>query len=89
MVSILEYPSIDVIKDVGSDELKSNHAPQRAPSKIILEVPHARIANHEPALPSDVILQISVHRHHVNTWTLTCHLLVCSKLRHVCQVGGS
>lgn len=63
-----------MIENIRSYKLKCNHAPQRAPSEIVLEVPHARIANDEPALPSDVILEVSIHP---ACW---------STLRHACPV---
>lgn len=89
MVSILEYPSIDVIKYVGSDKLKCYHTGPDAHAQVILKEPHARIADNKSALPSDVIFQIAVHLHHVNVWESTCHLLVCSKSHHACRVDGS
>lgn len=44
-----------MIEDVGSDELKCYHTGPDAHAQVILKEPHAWIADHEPALPSDVI----------------------------------
>ena len=48
-----------MIEDVGTDELKRYHTSGRAPLHVILKEPHAWITNHEPGLPSSVVLCVS------------------------------
>lgn len=48
-----------MVEDVGSNELKRDHADRGAPFKIILKEPHARVAYHEPCLPSNVVFCVS------------------------------
>ena len=56
---LFEYPTIHMIEDVGSDELERYHASGCAPLHVILKEPHAWITNHEPGLPSSVVLCVS------------------------------
>lgn len=55
-----------MIEDVAAYELKCYHTCPDAPAKIILKEPHARVADHKPALPSDVIFQVTIHLHCTN-----------------------
>ena len=78
-----------MIEDISTNELKCYHARPDAHAQIVLEEPHAWIADNKSALPSDVIFQIPVHRRLLSVLVLTYHLLVCSRPRHVYQVYDS
>ena len=56
-----KYPTIHMIEDVGTDELKRYHTSGRAPLHVILKEPHAWIAYNKPALPSQIVLKIPLH----------------------------
>ena len=59
--TVFENPSVNMIEDVGSYELKSYHAGPDWHVEMVLKEPHAWIADHKSALPSDVIFEVSVH----------------------------
>lgn len=52
-----------MIKYIGTNELKSYHAGGYAPLHVILKEPHARIADHKPTLPSNIIFEIPLPIH--------------------------
>ena len=52
-----------MIENVGTNKLKRYHAGGCAPLQVILEQPHAWIADHKPGLPSQVVFQISFQTH--------------------------
>ena len=55
-----------MIEDVSTNELKRYHARPDAHAQVVLKEPHAWITDNKPALPSDVILQVSIHLHLAN-----------------------
>ena len=61
IVPVFENPSVNMIEDVGSYELKSYHAGPDWHVQMVLKEPHAWIADHKTALPSEIILEISAH----------------------------
>jgi len=61
MSSFVKYPTINMIKNICPNKLKGDHAPESAPAKIVLKIPHAWVTNNKPTLPSYVIFEISIH----------------------------
>ena len=59
LFSLAENPSVHPEENVGSNELKRDHAAGGAPLHVILKKPHAGITNDESTLPSNVVLEVT------------------------------
>lgn len=84
VIFVFEYPTIHMIKYVGSYKLKGYHAQPHVQTKHLLKKPHAWITHHESTLPSDVVFDVtchvcvSIHQINTNGVTITSNNIISS-----------